>query len=785
MLTKEEIRWADRYWTTANFLAASSVYLKSNFFLENKLSKGDIKDHLKGHWGTCPGINFIYTHLNLLASKKKQSILLVNGPGHGFAAILANLFLEGSLEKYFPEYTNNKEGIGKLIKSFCLPGGFASHQNPRVPGVIYVGGELGYALSTAYGAAFGNPELIVAAIISDGAAETGPAATAWHSNKFLNPSKDGAVLPILHLNGYKINNPTIYATMEKPRLKKLFEGYGYNVKFVGKKHVDMGNAMEWAYNEIKKIQKEFGAGKLKGNPHWPLIILETPKGWTDPKEYNGHKIEGSWRSHQVPLPDVRTNQTQLELLSRWLKSYKPKELFPEEKIPEETLKFVPKGSLRIGLNKHANGGSMLRDLILPKTEKLETKFRKRGTLLNASTPMLGRYLEEVIKLNKKDNFRIFSPDELASNKLGAVLNATGRRYIWKTKAVDRKDCNLTQDGKVMEMLSEHTLQGWLQGYILTGRHGFFPSYEAFLPIVDSMISQHLKFIEVAKDVYWRKPVSSLNYLATSVCWRQDHNGFSHQNPGFIDTLLSKEKEEKLIRIFLPADANMTLAVAEEVINSKEGVNVIVADKRQIRQWVSLKEAREQLKLGAGTWEFTSDKNPDIILAACGDYQTQEMLAAVSIIRREFPRVKLRFVNINELNVLGYGENYPRGLSKKDFENLFTENRPVIFSFHGYPSSIKQLLFDRREHKIDLARFDIGGYTERGTTTTPFEMLVLNKVSRYHIVMRLIERLKKTNSEVARKAKKVASEMEQKILEHKSFILKYGRDPEALNDWEPK
>lgn len=781
MLTKEEIEWANRYWTTANYIAASSVYLQSNFFLEKKLSKEDIKDHLKGHWGTCPGINFIYTHLNLLATKKKQSILLVNGPGHGFAAILANLFLEGSLVEYFPEYTNDKEGIGKLIRAFCLPGGFPSHQNPRVPGVIYVGGELGYSLSTAYGAAFGNPGLIVAAIVSDGACETGPAATAWHSNKFLNPEKDGAVLPIVHLNGYKINNPTIYATMEKPKLKDLFEGYGYNVRFVGKKHSDMGNAMEWAYKEIKKIQLEFKKGTLKGDPRWPLIILETPKGWTCTKEYDGHKIEGSWRSHQVPLPDVRTNKTQLALLETWLRSYKPKKLFPSGKIPKETFKFVPKGNLRIGMNPHANGGLFLKDLILPKSERLEIKFRKRGRTFSASTPTFGKFLKEVFKLNKQDIFRIFSPDELASNKLGAVLDVTGRRYIWKTKKEDRIGCKLTKDGRVLEMLSEHTLQGWLQGYILTGRHGLFPSYEAFLPIVDSMISQHIKFIEVANKIKWRKPVSSLNYLATSVCWRQDHNGFSHQNPGFIDTLLSKEKEEKLVRIFFPADANMMLAVAERIMNSKGGVNAIVADKRQIRQWLTLKEAREQVKLGASVWKFTSNNNPEIVLATCGDYQTQEMLAAISLIREKMPEVKLRFVNVNELNVLGSNETYSNGLNQEKFEEIFTKNKPVIFSFHGYPSSVKQLLFDRPNTK----RFDIHGYVEVGTTTTPFEMLVFNKVSRYDLFIRVVEHLRKTNPKVSRKAKRLIVEMKEKILEHQAYILKNGADPEEINDWTPR
>ncbi len=778
MLTKEELIWAEKYWTTANFIAASSIYLKDNFFLKRKLEKNDIKDSLLGHWGTCPGINFVYTHLNLIASKKKQSILLVNGPGHGFAAVLANLFLEGSLEKFYPELNNTKEGIGKLIKSFCWPKGFPSHINPSVPGAIHEGGELGYALATAFGAAFDNPELIVAAIIGDGECETGPTATAWHSNKFLNPSKDGAVLPIIHLNGYKINNPTIYATMEKSELKKLFEGYGYEVKFVGTKHEEMGSAMEWAYKEIKNIQEKSKKGTLKENPKWPIIILETPKGWTGVKEFNNHKIEGNWRSHQVPLPNVKKDQKEFILLEKWLRSYKPERLFLDDKVPKDTLKFVPKGDLRIGMNKNANGGLVLKELVLPKPEKFEFKFKKRGNEFNESTPTLGKYLEEIFKKNKNPNFRIFSPDELASNKLDKVLDTTGRRYFWKTSSEDKRNCKITQNGKVMEILSEHTLQGWLQGYILTGRHGLFPSYEAFLPIVDSMISQYLKFIEVAKTVKWRKPVSSLNYIVTSVCWRQDHNGFSHQNPGFIDTLLTKEKEEKLVRIFFPADSNMVLTVAEEVMKSKEKVNAIVADKRPIRQWLTLKEARSQIKTGAGVWEFASDKNPEIVLSACGDYQTQEMLAAISLIREILPKIKLRFVNVNELNVLGVNETYSNGLSQEKFEELFTKDKPVIFSFHGYPSSVKQLLFDRR----NTSRFDVHGYIERGTTNTPFEMLVVNKVSRYDIVKRVVEKLRKTNKEVSKKAEEVIKKMQDKILEHEEYIVKNGKDPEEINEW---
>jgi len=781
MLNKEELGWAKKYWTTANYIAASSIFLRDNFFLERALEKKDIKESLLGHWGTCPGINFIYTHLNLLATKKKQEILLVNGPGHGFAAVLANLFLEGSLGEFYPDLKNSKEGIGKLIKSFCWPGGFPSHINPEVPGAIHEGGELGYALATAYGAAFGNPELIVAAIIGDGECETGPTATAWHSNKFLNPKKDGAVLPIVHLNGYKINNPTIYATMEKKNLKKLFEGYGYNVKFSKGDHINMGKVMDESYREIKKIQKDSKEGKLKGNPKWPMIILETPKGWTVTKKFEGHKIEGSWRSHQVPFPHVKTDEKEFDALEKWLRSYKPNELFIKNKVPKETLKFVPKGNLRIGMNKNSRGGRILEELKLPPVSKFEFKFKKKGESYSASTPTIGKYFNEILKLNKKDNFRIFSPDELSSNKLDEVLDSSKRRYFWKTSEEDKKECKIKEDGKIMEILSEHTLQGWLQGYILTGRHGIFPSYEAFLPIVDSMVSQYLKFVEVAHTVPWRKPVSSLNYILTSVCWRQDHNGFSHQNPGFIDTLLTKEKEEKLVRIFFPADANMSLVVAEEVMKSKEKVTAIVAEKRQIKQWQTLKEAREQMKTGASVWDFASQKNPEIVLASCGDYQTQEMLATITLLKEEFPKLKVRFVNVSELNVLGTNKIYLNGLSQEKFEEIFTKDKPVIFSFHGYPSNIKQLLFDRR----NTSRFDIGGYIERGTTNTPFEMLVVNKVSRYDFIIKIVEKLRKTNSEVSKRGGEVIKKMKRKISEHEKFITKDGHDPEEINEWNFK
>ena len=780
MSFKQELAWAKNYFSTANYISAASIYLRDNFLLKRKLEANDIKDSLLGHWGTCPGINFIYTHLNLIASKNNQEILLVNGPGHGFGAVLANLFIEGSLSEFYPRFKNNEQGLGKLIKSFCWPKGFPSHINPQVPGTIHEGGELGYALGTAFGAAFDNPNLIVAAVIGDGECETGPTATAWHSNKFLNPKKDGAVLPIIHLNRYKIHNPTIYSTMKKDNLKKLFEGHGYQIKFVGKSHKQMMKTLEWAYKEIKKIQNDAKKNKLKDNPAWPMIVLDTPKGWTDPKEYHGKKLEGSFRSHQVPLPNVKKDKIELELLESWLKSYSPEKILPDGKIPQKTFKFVPQKNLRIGMNKHARAGDLIKNLNLPKENKFEVKVsnKNRGEINSSSMKVFSKYLEDVFRKNK-NNFRIFSPDELKSNKLDSVLKITKKRYFWNIPEIDKKDCKISKDGMVMEMLSEHTLQSWMQGYVLTGRHAIFPSYEAFLPIVDSMVSQYLKFVEVAEDIPFRKPISSLNYVLSSVCWRQDHNGFSHQNPGFIDTLLSKENSGKLVRIFFPADTNTLLATTKEIFNSKEKVNALVAAKRDIRQWLTLNEAKRQVKVGAGVWDFASDNNPEIVLASCGDYQTQEMLAARNLIKKEFPKLKLRFVNVNELNVLGDKKIYSRGLSQEKFEQIFTKDKPVIFSFHGYPSSIKQLLFDRRNN----SRFKINGYDEVGTTTTPFQMLVLNKISRYNVVMELIEILKNNNKEVSKKAKEVTKKMQEKIKNHEKYIVKNGRDSEEINSWK--
>ncbi len=782
VLKKEELAWAERYWTTTNYIAAAAIYLRDNFLLERTLQKKDIKDALLGHWGTCPGINFIYTHLNLLAFKKEQQILLLVGPGHGFAAVLAHLYLEGSLQKYYPDLTHDAEGLGRVIKSFCWPEGFPSHLNPGVPGCIHEGGELGYALGTAFGAAFDNPDLLVAAIIGDGEAETGPTATAWHSTKFLNAAGDGAVLPILHLNGYKINSPSIYGTMSDSELRSLFIGYGYTPFFVGTSHNEMASALEKSHALIQEIKQKARQKRVKRTPSWPMIILKTPKGWTGIKNHNGERIEGSYRSHQVPIKDPKTNQHSLKEIEHWLRKYNPQKLFPQGKVDASLMRFVPQGAASIGGNPHAIGGDKRVQLKLPDAHAYAVKVKKPGALTASSTANFAQYLTEVMVQNSAArNFRIMSPDELASNRLDAVLRVTNRAYSWPHSNDDE---TLAPEGRVMEMLSEHTLQSWLQGYVLTGRHGIFPSYEAFLPIVDSMVSQYLKFITTSQEYPWRTPVSALNYILTSVCWRQDHNGFSHQNPGFITTLLNKAREEQLVRLYFPADANMFLVVGEHILQSTNRVNVVVADKQIIRQWLSYDEAVKQAKRGAAIWDFASNANPDIVLAACGDYQTQEMLAAISILKTSLPELKIRFVNVSELNVLGAEGVYPNALSELAFNQLFTSDREVIFAFHGYPSAIKQILFDRVK-SVDLARFSTTGYIESGTTTTPFDMLVRNGVSRYHFIIEAATRGAKQNKAIASKTAGLVATCKKKLDEHHAYIVREGHDPQEINDWQWK
>lgn len=775
-LSPKELQWIEEYFRAVNYLAAGMIYLKDNFLVEKTLKPDHIKASLLGHWGTCPGLNFIYSHLNLLVKKTGQQTLLLTGPGHGFAAILANLFMEGSLEPYYPEYARDAAGMRNIIKSFCWPGGFPSHLNPGVPGCIHEGGELGYALATAFGAVLDNPDLLAVAIVGDGEAETGPTATAWHSIKYISPEGDGAVLPILHLNRYKINSPTVYGTMSDEELASLFAGYGYEPRIVGTSHRAMADAIQWAHKRIGGIQERARNGNPDERPKWPMIVLKSPKGWTGIKRLHGKKIEGSYRSHQVPAPNVREDPAELRALERWLKSYGPGELFPDGNPRDSLLEYLPAGDLRIGSTPHARGGSLRRPLDMPDPRAYEMEVLRKGEAIESGMEVAGRLLKGVCQRN--DNFRIFSPDELASNKLHAVLECTGRQYNWPHEG---DESHLVSRGRVLEMLSEHTLQAWLQGYILTGRHGIFPSYEAFLPIVDSMVSQYLKFIEMSAEFEWRPAVSSLNYILTSVCWRQDHNGFSHQNPGFINTLLNKAKEERLVRVYLPADANILLNVLDHSLRSTMRVNVLVADKRPIRQWLTFKEALDQCRIGASEWEFASDSDPDVILAAAGDYQTQESLAAIQLLKDFMPDIRIRFVNVSELNVLGVERFYPNGLDDAQFERLFPRGREVIFSFHGYPGAIKQLLFDRHEND----RFHVYGYIEKGTTTTPFDMLVRNNVSRYHLAMRAIRHAAKHNPRVAANAQLVIVTLERLILEHRAFILENGHDPGEITGWKWK
>lgn len=778
VLSQKELKWAEEYWKATNYIAASAVYIKDNFLLDRKLKHEDIKDALLGHWGTCPGLNFVYTHLNLIIYKHKVKTLLLTGPGHGFAAILANNYLEGSLRPYYPDLTPDREGLCNLIHSFCWPEGFPSHLNPGVPGCIHEGGELGYALGTAFGAALDNPDLVVVAIVGDGEAETGPTATAWHSNKFLNPKTDGAVLPIVHINGYKISNPTLYGTMSDAELKSLFIGYGYEPKFVGPNHKQMAATMEWAYQRIKAIQTAARKpkAKLALKPKWPVILMRTPKGWSGIKTFEGKRYEGSYRSHQVPAKDAKTNPKALVALDGWLRSYKPHTLFPNGVIRSDLLTYVPQGDYRVGSSPHALGGNLCKDLILPSVRKFEVPIKRRGATMSGSMPVLGRYLKDVFVLNAKNrNFRIFSPDELESNRLHAVLESVGRAYVWPH---GNDDNTLSPDGRVMEILSEHTCQAWLQGYTLTGRHGIFPSYEAFLPIIESMTSQYLKFLQMSTEKDWRTPVPPLNYLLTSVCWRQDHNGFSHQNPGFINTFLNKAREQKLIRIYLPADANCVLATMEHCLQTRNRVNIVVSDKQLIRQWLTYEEALDQAKVGAAVWEFASHENPDVVIAACGDYQTQEALACIHMLRRVIPELRVRFVNVSELNVLGKEEFYGNSLDDMTFRSIFTDDRDVVFTFHGYPGAIKQLLFDRP----NTHRFRIYGYVEQGTTTTPFDMFLRNNVSRYHLAIRAVRHASRYNPRVAAKAHTLIASFESQITEHKEYIVKNGRDHEDVSKW---
>jgi len=785
---EQELTAIARYRRATNYLATAQIYLKDNVLAREPLKPEHIKDRLLGHWGTCPGINLVYAHLNSLIRRYDLNALLITGPGHGAPANLANLYLEGSLQEFYPELTLDQAGLHKFIKRFSWPGGFPSHLYPGIPGTIHEGGELGYALATAFGAVMDNPNLIAACIIGDGEAETGPTATAWHSYKYLDPAESGAVLPILHLNGYKISSPTIYGTMSDEELQHLFTGYGYRVRIVKDADLDadLYDAFDWAYQEIAEIQQAARSGKRIAQPKWPLIILRSLKGWTGIKEMDGNLIEGSWRSHQVPAKDVKTNPHQMQLLEDWLRSYHIEELFDQQGQPlPEIVEIIPQGEKRLGSNPHTFGGRIRKDLTLPNIFDFEVPVERestpgvcqRGQSFISNVEQVGKYLKAVIVQNPQ-TFRIFSPDELDSNKLGKVLEVTQRDYQWPTQPQDTHIG--AEGGRVSEILSEHTCQAWLQGYLLTGRYGLFPSYEAFLGIITTMMDQYAKFIKLSKEFDWRLPVASLNYLETSTLWRQEHNGFSHQNPAFINSVLDKQPDSA--RVYLPPDANCLVSTIDHCLHSKGYVNLIVANKNPMPQWLSMEEAIAHCRAGASVWQWASTDrgiNPDIVLVGIGDSQTLEVMAAAHILRSELPGLRVRVVNITDLLVLEEKSTHPHGLDTEMFEALFTPDRPVIINFHGYPSVVKQLLFRRK----NVGRFHINGYQEEGTTTTPFDMQVRNRTSRYHLIIQAIRLSASHNPSVAVSASDRVHHYEYELKEHRRFIQEHGDDPSEIANWQ--
>lgn len=777
---QKELELIEKYWRLSNFLGAAQLYLKDNFLLKEPLKPEHIKDRLLGHWGTVPGINLVYAHLNRLIRKFQLDLFLVTGPGHGAPANLANLYLEGSLEKYYPKLTHNYEGLANFIKRFSWPGGFPSHLYPGIPGTIHEGGELGYALAVSFGAVMDNPNLIVACIVGDGEAETGPTATSWHATKFLDPKASGAVLPILHLNGYKISNPTIYGTMSDEELLNLFKGYGYAPRIVQGPdvHADLFASLEWAYEQIRLIQLSARRDEPIDKPAWPMLILRTLKGWTGIKEMDGVPIEGSYRSHQIPATDLKTNPAHLKLVEQWLRSYAPEDLFDPNGAPKkEILANCPQGDHRMGLNPHTFGGERLKELVLPDIDSFKIDIKERGSQLVKSVYALGDYLKHVIA-NNPHNFRMFSPDELESNQLGKTLEATHRVYEWP---IHRFDSHIDRsNGQVIEVLSEHLCQGWLQGYLLTGRHGLFPSYEAFLNITTTMMAQFAKFLKFAREETWRKPFASLNYLETSTLWRQEHNGFSHQSPVFINTLLNMKAN--IVRIYLPPDANCLISTMDHCLQSKGYVNLVVANKNEMPQWLSMEEAIAHCRAGGSVWKWASiDEgiDPDVVLVGIGDSPHCEVMAAADILRKEVPQLRVRVVNVTDLLILEKETVHPHGLDDEMFHSLFTKDCPVIINFHGYPSAIKQLLYSRNESQ----RFTIKGYMEEGTTTTPFDMHVRNHTSRYHLIMQALRLGSNRNSYVASRANELVSHYEYELIKHRQFIEANGKDPDEISGWK--
>src|SRR5437868_622170 len=779
-LTEEEVRRMNAYWRAANYLSVGQIYLYDNPLLREPLKLEHVKPRLLGHWGTTPGLNFIYVHLNRLIKLHDLNVIYIAGPGHGGPGLVANTYLEGTYSEFYPNISQDEAGLKRLFTQFSFPGGIPSHVAPETPGSIHEGGELGYALVHAYGAVFDNPNLLVACVIGDGEAETGPLAASWHSNKFLNPLRDGAVLPILHLNGYKIANPTVLARLSDEELTHLFTGYEHKPYFVSgaepeRMHQLMATTLDKAYAEIAAIQTDARTNGFKERPRWPMIILRTPKGWTGPKEVDDLPAENSFRSHQVPLGELAKKPAHLKLLEEWMRSYEPEELFDEQgRLRPELAELAPKGTRRMGANPHANGGLLLKDLKLPDFRDYAIKVSQPGQVETEATRVMGQFLRDVMKLNAESrNFRVMGPDETASNRLNALFEVTDRVFV---APILPTDDHLAPDGRVMEVLSEHLCQGWLEGYLLTGRHGLFNCYEAFIHIIDSMFNQHAKWLKTTRHIPWRRPIASLNYLLSSHVWRQDHNGFSHQDPGFIDHVVNKKAD--VVRVYLPPDANTLLSVTDHCLRSRNYVNVIVAGKQPAPQWLTMDEALKHCTAGLGIWEWASnDKGgePDVVMACCGDVPTLETLAAVEMIRQHLPEIKVRVVNVVNLMKLQPASEHPHGLSDRDFDALFTKDKPVIFAFHGYPWLIHRLTYRRTNHK----NLHVRGYKEEGTTTTPFDMCVLNDIDRFHLCEDVIDRL----PQLGARAAYFKQALHEKLIDHQQYIAEHGDDMPAISGWK--
>ncbi len=779
-LTKDLLRRMHAYWRAANYLSVGQIYLLDNPLLRTPLRPEHSKPRLLGHWGTSPGLNFLYVHLNRIIVERDVSMMMVVGPGHGGPAILANVYLEGTYSEVYPEIARNATGMKNLFRQFSFPSGVPSHVAPETPGSIHEGGELGYALAHAYGAAFDNPDLVVACVVGDGEAETGPLAASWHSNKFLNPARDGAVLPILHLNGYKIAGPTVLARIPQEELLQLFEGYGFAPSIVeGDEpehvHQSMATALDAAFDEIAAIQNNARGKGCTKRPRWPMLILRTPKGWTGPRECNGLRIEGTHRAHRVPLEHPRTDAAHLSLLEQWMKSYAPEELFDEHgTFRKEFASLAPTGEKRMGANPHTNGGRLLQDLRLPDFRAYAVRVPRPGAVLGEATSVQGTFLRDVMQENENArNFRIFSPDETASNRWGAVFAVTNRMSVAE---IVPGDDHMSPDGRVMEVLSEHLCEGWLEGYLLTGRHGFLSCYEAFIHIIDSMFNQHAKWLKVARGIPWRAPVASLNILLTSHVWRQDHNGFSHQDPGFLDHVVNKKAD--IIRVYLPPDANTLLSVTDHCLRSRNYVNVIVAGKQSQPQWLTMDQAIRHCAAGIGIWDWASSDAggcPDVVLACAGDVPTLETLAAVKMLRATLPDLKIRVINVVDLMTLQPQEEHPHGLSEPDFARLFTTDKPIVFAFHGYPWLIHRLTYRRKSSQ----HIHVRGYKEEGATTTPFDMVVRNDLDRFHLVQDVVNRLPLDR----KRATIINDQMREKLVAHAEYIAKEGEDMPEIRNWQ--